>query len=191
MELEVFLIIVALIFRFFIGYGIGLLIIGLLAKRKNRSCAAWALWGGLIWIFGPVLGGLPLIIGLVILMFMKYLCPTCKQPISNKDYKEKHCPHCAKEKDPKQASTTDEQVDKVVGETEVEVKTMHASVEVQHGDTASEKKEPFSCHKETKPIPKQTLDVQLNLANCPHCQTKGVLPMADNRCPHCKKELPI
>ena len=68
---------------FLIPYGIAAAIIGPLAARKNRN--GWA-WG--------FIGGLFLLPGLLILMFMPYLCPSCKQSISNKAWKARSCPRC-------------------------------------------------------------------------------------------------
>jgi len=66
-----------------IAYIIAAIIIGLLAHRKNRN--GW-LWG--------LIGGLFLLPGLLILMFMPYLCPKCKNKLSNQEWKDKTCPTC-------------------------------------------------------------------------------------------------
>lgn len=58
-------------------------IIGLLAYRKNRN--------GLLW--GAV-GGLFLIPGLLLLMFMPFICPQCKRSLSNSEWKSRQCPEC-------------------------------------------------------------------------------------------------
>ena len=68
---------------FFISYAIAALIIGLLAARKNRNGWAWGLIGGLFLIFG-----------LLVLMFLPFLCPKCGQSISNKEWKDRICPRC-------------------------------------------------------------------------------------------------
>jgi hypothetical protein len=59
-------------------------ITGMLATRKNRSVGAWAILGGIIF-FGS---------GLLVLLFMSYLCPKCKQPISSEEARQKDCPRC-------------------------------------------------------------------------------------------------
>ena len=64
-------------------YAIAAVIIGLLAARKNRNAWAWALIGGLF-----------LLPGLLVLMFMSYLCPKCKNPILNKEWRDRRCPWC-------------------------------------------------------------------------------------------------
>ncbi len=68
---------------FLIAYAIAALIIGLLAARKNRSGWAWGL-----------IGGLALLPGLLVLMFMPYLCPKCRKSLSNKEWKGRTCPRC-------------------------------------------------------------------------------------------------
>jgi len=59
------------------------LIIGLLAERKNRNFWAWAIIGGAIWV--PAL---------IVLSFKSILCPKCKNPITNQEWKERKCPRC-------------------------------------------------------------------------------------------------
>ena len=58
-------------------------ITGALAARKNRSALAWAVGG----IFFPVTA-------LLVLLFMSYLCPKCKGPVSCDEWKQKECPRC-------------------------------------------------------------------------------------------------
>tara|TARA_R110000851_G_scaffold9382_1_gene34958 strand:+ start:732 stop:986 length:255 start_codon:yes stop_codon:yes gene_type:complete len=58
-------------------------IVGLLANRKNRNPIGWGIVGALSWL-----------IALVVLAFMPYLCPKCKQKISNKDAKAGVCQNC-------------------------------------------------------------------------------------------------
>jgi hypothetical protein len=55
---------------------------GSLAARKNRSALAWGLFG------------LIPLIALLVLAFMPYLCPKCKHSITNKEWKNRTCPHC-------------------------------------------------------------------------------------------------
>jgi hypothetical protein len=54
--------------------------------------------------------------------------------------------------------------------------------------TPAIKKDHSSQQDESLMTPEEP-SVQLNLKNCPHCNTKGVLPMAKNICPNCKKQL--
>ena len=64
----------------FIFWGI---IVGLLAKRKNRNAIGWGIAGGLSWL-----------IALLVLAFMPYICPRCEKDLSNDDGKKGHCPSC-------------------------------------------------------------------------------------------------
>ena len=59
------------------------LVVGFLAKRKNRSPWGWGVAGALSWI-----------IALLILAFMPYKCLKCKQSISNDKGRDKDCPSC-------------------------------------------------------------------------------------------------
>lgn len=58
-------------------------VVGLLAKRKNRNPIGWGIAGALSWF-----------IALIVLAFMPYLCPKCKHKISNKEAKAKVCQNC-------------------------------------------------------------------------------------------------
>ena len=58
-------------------------VVGLLARRKNRSPLGWGIAGGLVWF-----------IALIILAMMPYKCPRCGQPLSNTQGREEHCPNC-------------------------------------------------------------------------------------------------
>lgn len=58
-------------------------VVGLLAKRKNRNPLAWGIAGALSWL-----------IALVILAFLSFKCPKCGQPLTNKQAKAKECPAC-------------------------------------------------------------------------------------------------
>jgi len=60
-------------------------ITGLLAARKNRSVLGWAVIGGILF---PGTG-------LLVLLFMSYLCPRCQSPVSYDECKQKQCPRCA------------------------------------------------------------------------------------------------
>ena len=66
-------------------YVISAVIIGLLAARKNRNGWAWGLIGGLF-----------LLPGLIVLMFLPYLCPKCRQSISKTRWKLRTCPRCGR-----------------------------------------------------------------------------------------------
>ena len=68
---------------FLIPYAIAAVIIGPLAARKNRNGWAWGLIGGLF-----------LVPGLLVLMFMPFLCPRCHQSVSNQEWKSRTCPRC-------------------------------------------------------------------------------------------------
>ncbi len=70
------------------GFGIGVMlflavVVGLLAKRKNRNPIGWGIAGGLFFL-----------IALLILAFLPYLCPKCKQKISTTDAKAGNCSKC-------------------------------------------------------------------------------------------------
>lgn len=58
-------------------------LVGLLAKRKNRDPIGWGIAGATSWA-----------IALVVLAFMPYLCPKCGQKISNKEATSGVCPNC-------------------------------------------------------------------------------------------------
>ena len=68
---------------FLILYAISGVIIGLLAARKNRNGWAWGLIGGWFLLFG-----------LLVLAFLPYLCPKCKESLTNKSWKSRTCPRC-------------------------------------------------------------------------------------------------
>lgn len=58
-------------------------VVGLLAKRKNRNPWLWALFGALSWV-----------IALIVLAFQPYLCPHCREGIRKSEYKNDVCPYC-------------------------------------------------------------------------------------------------
>jgi biotin transporter BioY len=68
---------------FLISYAIAAVIIGTLAARKNRNGWAWGLIGGIF-----------LVPGLLVIMFMPFLCPKCQRSLSNKQWKDRTCPTC-------------------------------------------------------------------------------------------------
>lgn len=55
---------------------------GWLAARKNRNRWTWGLFG-----MFPIFA-------LLILAFMPYLCPKCRQSLSNKEWENRTCPTC-------------------------------------------------------------------------------------------------
>ena len=67
---------------FIIYYGLAALLLGYFAKRKNRSLA-WAFIGPLFCV--P---------SLIAMAFMSYLCPKCRGPMTNDEWKQKRCPRC-------------------------------------------------------------------------------------------------
>lgn len=69
--------------RFIIPYSLAALFLGLMAKRKNRNPWAWGLIGGLFCL--PTL---------IVMAFMSYLCPSCQQPLTNDQWKQRTCPRC-------------------------------------------------------------------------------------------------
>jgi biotin transporter BioY len=72
------------IFVFYLfGWLVSGLLIGLLAARKNRN--------GLLW---GIIGGLFLLPGLIVLMFLPFLCPKCHMSLSNKQWRDRTCPSC-------------------------------------------------------------------------------------------------
>jgi hypothetical protein len=58
-------------------------VVGLLAKRKNRNPWGWGIAGTFSWL-----------IALVILTFLPYKCPKCERSITNDQGKNKICPRC-------------------------------------------------------------------------------------------------
>jgi len=59
------------------------LIIGLLAKWKNRNCLLWV-----------ILGGPFLVLGLLVITCMPFLCPKCRKKVKGKQWKKNICPGC-------------------------------------------------------------------------------------------------
>lgn len=59
------------------------LVIGLLAIRKHRS----------FWLWG-VFGAATFLIAGIALAFVSILCPKCKEPLTNKQWNDRLCPHC-------------------------------------------------------------------------------------------------
>jgi hypothetical protein len=68
---------------FLISYAFAGTLIGLLAARKNRSGWGWGLFGGLF-----------LLPGLLVLMFMSFVCPKCGQSLTNQEWKQRSCRRC-------------------------------------------------------------------------------------------------
>ena len=65
--------------------GFFIVLVAALAARKNRSAGGWALLGFLFGIFS-----------LLVLMFMSFLCPRCRRPLTNSDWRHRHCPSCGR-----------------------------------------------------------------------------------------------
>ena len=65
------------------------LIIGLLAVRKHRNGWGWGIIGGL-----SCIGGYFCVIPFIVLCFVNFLCPECKSPMTNQEWKQKKCPRC-------------------------------------------------------------------------------------------------
>ncbi len=59
------------------------IVTGFLALRKNRSCWLWAL-----------VGAITFPIGAVALACVSFLCPKCRRPLANKEWKDQRCPNC-------------------------------------------------------------------------------------------------
>lgn len=57
---------------------------GVLAAKKNRNVLAWVVLGGIIF---PGTG-------LLVLLFMSYLCPKCQKAVSYDEWKRQDCPRC-------------------------------------------------------------------------------------------------
>lgn len=58
-------------------------VVGLLARRKNRNPWGWGVAGALSWI-----------LALLVLAFMPYVCPKCGRDLSNAEGKADRCPNC-------------------------------------------------------------------------------------------------
>jgi len=70
----------------FIWWAVFAVLVGLLAKRKNRSLILWGLVGGLPpynWI-----------IAFILLAFLPFLCPRCRGRMNKRQWNERICPHC-------------------------------------------------------------------------------------------------
>lgn len=112
--MEIFIVIVA-------GFGIFMgFVIGFFAKRKNRNGRSWGIPFGFavaagLWLMFCELSSsskyrkpddslilisflifLSGFVGMIIMAFLKPLCPKCRQSLSIKQWKEKQCPHCGK-----------------------------------------------------------------------------------------------
>jgi len=69
--------------RFFVTYGFAILILSILADRKNRNPLAWGLVGGL---FFPC--------SLICLLLESHVCPKCKRPLTKLQRKQRSCAIC-------------------------------------------------------------------------------------------------
>lgn len=74
---------VSLLLGYLVAYATGAMILGIMAAQRNRDAAAWGFIGGLFF--------LP---SLIILMLCPYLCPRCRRPLSNKEWRARTCPQC-------------------------------------------------------------------------------------------------
>src|SRR5215469_3352312 len=68
---------------FFLTYVLGILVLGIMAARKNRNYMAWGLIGGLF--------SLPCFVALA---FLPPLCPKCKRPLLAREWRRGVCPIC-------------------------------------------------------------------------------------------------
>ncbi len=59
------------------------LIVGFLAKRKNRNPFLWRILGALSWL-----------IALIILAFLSFVCKNCGEKVSKEVAKTGSCPNC-------------------------------------------------------------------------------------------------
>lgn len=97
------------------GFGVFIgVIIGFLAKRKGRNGWMWGISFGFavsigFWlmfselastypcysfVLTGLLGFLSGFTGMIVLAFLKPLCPKCKNGLTINQWKEKQCPHC-------------------------------------------------------------------------------------------------
>lgn len=72
-----------LLVQFLIYWAVFGLIIGLWAKWKNRNGILWA-----------ILGGPFMVLGILIIIFMPFLCPKCRKKVKRKQWKKNICPDC-------------------------------------------------------------------------------------------------
>jgi hypothetical protein len=68
---------------FFMTYGFAILVLSLLADRKNRNPLAWGLIGGL---FFPC--------SFICLLLESHLCPECRGPLTQDQWRLRRCPTC-------------------------------------------------------------------------------------------------
>lgn len=61
-------------------------VVGLLAKRKNRNPIGWGIAGALSWL-----------IALIVLAFMPFICQKCQNNITNEEAKISNCGHCERD----------------------------------------------------------------------------------------------
>ena len=59
------------------------IVVGLLARRKNRNAWAWGAAGAVSWV-----------VALLILAFMPYKCAKCNATLTNEEGREGSCPIC-------------------------------------------------------------------------------------------------
>lgn len=58
-------------------------VLGFLAKRKNRNPIGWGIAGAMSWL-----------IAVLVLAFLPFLCPKCQERITKEEAKSDRCPHC-------------------------------------------------------------------------------------------------
>ena len=73
----------AKIIGFLVTYVLGIVILGLMAAKKNRDYMSWGLIGGLFCV--------PCFIALA---FLAPLCPKCKRPLLAREWRRGVCPTC-------------------------------------------------------------------------------------------------
>jgi hypothetical protein len=71
------------ILGFIVTYILGVVVLGLMAARKNRDYMAWGLIGGLFSIFC-----------VVALVMLPPLCPKCRRPLLGREWRRRVCPTC-------------------------------------------------------------------------------------------------
>jgi hypothetical protein len=59
------------------------LVAGSIALRKNRSCWLWALVGATTFFVGGIA-----------VACVRFLCPKCRRPLTNTEWKDQRCPSC-------------------------------------------------------------------------------------------------
>jgi hypothetical protein len=145
-------------------------IVGLLAKRKNRDPLIWGIFGAFFFMFA-----------LIVLMFMPYLCPKCKKPITNTQRKNKECLNCMQFEE---ESKDNKAVSKPIKRIYVKELTNDKNIEIEIPPIETTKKEI------TKDVKNKTDDeAQINPSN-EECISKKI-NMIKVICPKCNKEYEV